>query len=336
MNRIIDVANAASVSVSTVSKVFNGYSDVADATRDKILQIARKLNYFPNHFASQLVRGKEESLCVILSMFGHSASKDEYLVGILSGIHSEAEKQGLRVIISTGDGIIGNNKNYVQYFHSNKFMGFIIHGLKANDPEIDHLLDNEIPCVFIDINISGKKTVSVTTDNVRSCAEVVDILAGLGHQHIVFVAGSEMAAVTMERIKGYKAGMKKNGLVPVVVQADFTYEFTYKKVKERMLQAPETTALFCASDVMASAAMAACADLGYRMPDDVSIVGYDDLSFASYLRPKLSSVAQNFFAIGAESTATLINMHQGKEVKPVNYIPYEIRIRQSVAKNTRN
>jgi DNA-binding LacI/PurR family transcriptional regulator len=197
-------------------------------------------------------------------------------------------------------------------------------------------LDNEVPCVFIDINVSGKKTVSVTTDNVRACSEVVDILAGLGHRQIVFVAGSETASVTMERTKGYEAGMKKNGLVPAIVQADFTYEFTYEKVRERLLSAPETTALFCASDVMAAAAMAACGDLGYRIPEDISIVGYDDLSFAIYLRPKLSSVAQNFFEIGAASTATLINMHQEKDVKPVNYIPYEIKLRQSVARNTRN
>jgi DNA-binding LacI/PurR family transcriptional regulator len=215
-------------------------------------------------------------------------------------------------------------------------MGFIIHGLGINNPEIDYLLDNEVPCVFIDINVSGKKIVSVTTDNVRACSEVVDILAGLDHRQIVFVAGSETASVTMERIKGYEAGMKKNGLVPVIVQADFTYNLAYSKVREHILKTPETTALFCASDVMAAAAMTACADLGYRIPEDISIVGYDDLSFASYLRPKLSSVAQNFFEMGAASTATLINMHHERDVQPVNYIPYEIRIRQSVARNTRS
>jgi LacI family transcriptional regulator len=335
MKNINDVASAANVSVATVSKVFNGYNDVSGETREKILRIARDMDYFPNHFASRLVSGKEDGVCVALSIFGRDSSKDEYLVGILSGIHSEAEKRGLRTLVTTGKAIIGANKNYVQYCHSNKFMGFIIHGLGMNDPAIQHLVASEVPCVFIDINISGKKTVSVTTDNIRACAEVVGILAGLGHREIVFVAGSETSWVTLDRVMGYTSGMKKQGLHPKVVQADFSYEVTYENVHEYILSAPETTAIFCASDVMALAAIAACAELGYRTPEDISIVGYDDLSFASYVRPKLSSVAQNFFEMGALSTTTLINLYQQEEVKPVNYVPYQIRMRQSVARNNR-
>ncbi|MDR2535438.1 MAG: LacI family transcriptional regulator [Treponema sp.] len=335
MKTIVDVANAANVSVATVSKVFNGYQDIADETREKILHIAKDMDYFPNHFASQLVNGKEEGICVILSMFGYQVSKDEYLVGILSGIHSEAEKHGLRVIISTEKAILRDGKNYVQFCGSNKFMGFIIHGLNMSDPEIPHLVESEVPCVFIDITIEGKKKVSVTTDNEKAAAEMTGLLAGLGHRHIGFVAGSVDSWVTPERVKGYCRAMGELGLNPCIIQSDFTYPVSYDTIQEHILKHPETTALFCASDVIASAALAVCADLGYAVPKDISVAGYDDLSFTSYLRPQLSSVAQNFFGLGAAALSTLISIYQEQDPGPIHYVPYEIKMRQSVAKNTR-
>lgn len=335
MKTITDVAKAAKVSVATVSKVFNGYGDIAGETRERILRIARDMDYFPNHYASRLVSGKEEGICVALSMFGYNSAKDEYLVSLLSGIHSEAEKHGLRVVISTEKSILRDNKNYVQFCRSNKFMGFIIHGLGMSDPEIPHLVESEVPCVFIDLIIGNKKNATVTTDNVHSCTEVVDILAGLGHREIVFVAGRADSWVTPERTKGYETGMKKHGFSSRILSTDFSFSMGYERVQEHILRRPETTALFCASDVLAAAALAACADLGYTTPQDISIVGYDDLSLASYLRPQLTTVAQDFFGMGAASLTTLINMYNNREVEPVHYVPYEIKIRQSIWKNTR-
>ena len=336
MKTIVDVAKAANVSVASVSKVFNGYSDIADTTKDRILQIAKELDYFPNHFASRLVKGKVDSLCVILSMFGYNTSKDEYLVGLLSGIHSEAEKHGLRVVISTEDAVIGKgNRNYVQFCHSNKFMGFIIHGLGMSDPEISHLVESEVPCVSIDILLNGKKTVAVTTNNVRACIEVVDLLASFGHREIAFAEGSEDSWVTLERVKGYEEGMKRHGLVPRIIQTDFSYASGYSNTRAYLLKHAETTAFFCASDIVAAAAMAACLDLGFRVPDDISIIGYDDLSFVSYIRPNISTVAQDFFGMGAASVASMIDICEGKETEKVRYIPHELKIRQSMARNKR-
>jgi LacI family transcriptional regulator len=335
MKTITDIANAANVSTATVSKVFNGYNDIAGETKDKILQIAKDMDYFPNYFASRLVSGKEDGICVILSAFGYHVSKEEYLVGLLSGVHSEAEKHGLQVIISTEQAILHGDKNYVQFCRSNKFMGFIIHGLTMHDPQIPHLVESEVPCVFIDIIIEGKKTVSVTTDNVQACAETTGILAGLGHRHIAFVAGSPDSWVTPQRVKGYELEMLRQGLIPRIVRADFTYEVSYGKIQEHLLKHPQTTAFFCASDVIASAAVSACFDLGYRVPEDVSVAGYDDLSFASYMRPKLASVAQDFFGMGAKALSTLIDIYEGRKTAPVHCIPYQIKIRQSAAKNSR-
>ncbi|MCL2126816.1 MAG: LacI family transcriptional regulator [Treponema sp.] len=336
MKTIVDVAKAANVSVASVSKVFNGYSDISDTTRDRILQIAKELDYFPSHLASHLVKGKVDSLCVVLSMFGHNTSKDEYLVGILSGIHSEAEKHGLRVVISTENAVIGkDNRNYVQFCHSNKFMGFIIHGLGLGDSEIPHLVESEVPCVFIDILLKGAKKVAVTTDNVRACVEAVDFLVSFGHQEIAFVEGSEDSWVTLERVKGYREGMVKHGLEPHIIKTDFTYASSYSNTRNYLTKRAVTTAIFCASDVVAASAMAACLDLGFKVPEDISIIGYDDLSLASYIRPNISTVAQDFFGMGAAAVASLIDIYKGKETPEVRYIPHELKIRQSVARNTR-
>ncbi|MDR0553597.1 MAG: LacI family transcriptional regulator [Treponema sp.] len=335
MKKITDVARAANVSIATVSKVFNGYSDIAEDTKEKILRIAKEMDYFPNHYASRLVKGKDEGICVVLSNFGGSSAKDEYLVGLLSGIHSEAEKYRLRVIISTEEAILQDNRNYVQFCRSNKFMGFIIHGLGMSSPGIAHLLESEVSCVFVDIKASGEKKAFVTTDNVSACTDMVDVLFGLGHREIAFIAGSGDAWVTLERIKGYEAAMNKHQLSSHVMYTDFRYAMGYEKAREHVLKHPETTALFCASDVLAAAAIDACIDLGYDVPREISVTGYDDLSFASYLRPKLTTIAQDFYGMGVNALATIIQMYQNFTIDPVIYVPYEIKIRQSAVRNSR-
>lgn len=335
MKKITDVAEAANVSVSTVSKVLNGYKGVGSETREKVIRAAQELDYFPNHAASQLVNRREDTICVMLSSIGYMTSKDEFLVGLLSGIYHEAEARGLRVVIFTPDAILNMNQNYVQFCRSNNYIGFIIHGLQAEDPQIAHLAESEVPCVFIDNYVDGKKTATVSIDNRKACEEVVDKLVALGHRKITFVAGSLDSYVGIERKWGYDNAMEKHQLSSQIVIGEFCYEDAYENVRRYILDCPETTALFCASDAMAAGAVNACLDSNFKVPKDISVFGFDDLSFASYFRPRLSTVVQNFYVMGAESARVLLQMFEGKDTKKKNYIDYKIEMRQSAAKNSR-
>lgn len=335
MKTIKDIANLAGVSPATVSKAFNGNKSISEKTRKMIFRIAEELDYFPNHSASQLARGKRETIGVVLSMMESRIIYAEYLVGIINGIFSKAESLGYHMLMFTPQTVERNNLNYVQFCRSNNLTGLIIHGLDRDDPRLEKLLTSEVPCVFIDIDITGAKTTNISVDNVKACREVVGILAGLNHREIVFISGGERSSVAIDRAKGYEEGMKENGLEPQVIPCDFSRDVAYSKVKDYLLYHPETTAFFCASDLMAVGVMEACADLGYSVPEDISVVGFDDLSFAQYVKPKLSTVAQDFYEMGSHAVDLLVDITEGNNVQPHNYVPYKIRMRDSTSRNKR-
>ena len=335
MKTINDIAKLAGVSVTTVSKVFNGRKGVSEETRQRIIEIAEQLDYFPNHYASQLARKKSETIGVVFSMLENKGLQDEYLIRIINGIFNKAELLGYRILIFTTSTVERNNQTVLQFCRSNNLAGLIVHGLDRDDPQLEKLINSEVPCVFIDIDICGKKATNISVDNVNACIEVVNILAGLDHHHIAFVTGNLRSSVAADRLKGYQMGMNAKGLPLHVIECDYTKENAYKLSKNYLLSHPEVTAFFCASALMAIGVMDACLDLGYHVPDDISIIGFDNLSFTQYVKPQLSTVAQNFYEIGSQSVDLLKDIINGNKMNDHNYVPYHIEIRNSTAKNHR-
>jgi len=325
----------AGVSVATVSKVFNGRKGVSEETRQRVIRIAEELDYFPNHSASQLARGITETIGVVFSMLDSKTIQDEYLIRMINGIFNNAESLGYRILVFTTNTVEHNNQNFVQFCRSNNLAGLIIHGLDQDDPQLDKLINSEVPCVFIDIDLSGKKTTNISVDNVNACIEVVNILAGLNHQNIAFVSGNLHSSVAQNRLIGYKKGMNAKGLPLHIIECDYSKEYAYTLSKNYLLYHPEITAFFCASDLMAVGVMDACMELGYRVPEDISIIGFDNLSFTQHIKPKLSTVAQNFYEIGNQAVNLLVDIAKGKKVENHNYVPYHIEMRQSTLRNHR-
>jgi LacI family transcriptional regulator len=335
MKTINDVAQMAGVSVATVSKVFNGRKGVSEETRQRIINIAEELDYFPNHSASQLARGITETVGVVFSMLESKTLQDEYLIRMINGIFNNAEALGYRILVFTTNTVERNNQNFLQFCRSNNLAGLIIHGLDRDDPQLEKLINSEVPCVFIDIDISGPKTTNISVDNVNACVEVVNILTGLNHEHIAFVSGNLHSSVAFDRLIGYKNGMNAKGLPLHVIECDYSKINAYKLSKEYLLYHPEITAFFCASDLMAVGVLDACLELGYKVPEDISIIGFDNLSFTQHMKPQLSTVAQNFYEIGNQAVNILMDITKGKKVENHNYVPYTIEMRQSTSRNHR-
>lgn len=325
----------AGVSVATVSKVFNGRKGVSEETRKRIISIAEELDYFPNQSASQLARGITETIGVVFSLLENKALQDEYLIRMINGIFNNAESLGYRILVFTTNTVERNNQNFVQFCRSNNLAGLIIHGLDRDDPQLDRLINSEVPCVFIDIDISGPKTTNISVDNINACIDVVNILTGLNHEKIAFVSGNLHSSVAQDRLTGYRTGMESRGLPLHVIECDYSKFNAYKLSKDYLLCHPDITAFFCASDLMAVGVLDACLELGYRVPEDISIVGFDNLSFTQHVKPQLSTVAQNFYEIGNQAVTLLVDIVKGKKVENHNYVPYHIEMRQSTLRNHR-
>ncbi|MBY0064160.1 MULTISPECIES: LacI family DNA-binding transcriptional regulator [Priestia] len=336
MTTIKDIARVAGVSVTTVSRALNGYSDVNEKTRQKIAAVARELNYSPNTLARGLVMQKSKTIGLLVSGISRESVKDNFTFEVLCGVNERASTLGYDLILFNTNTMMQREKTYTQLCRERRVDGAIIQGIKKEDPYLKEVVESDIPCVLVDIPVHSNSVGYVTTDNALGAKKAVEHLAGLGHQHIGMINGHEDAFVSQERLNGYREALKECGLSfrsEWVVSGNFEEKKAEKAACELLNRHKEVTAIFCASDLMALGALKACKELGLDVPKDISIVGYDNIVLASYSSPNLTTVGQEVYQIGYEAADLLIEMLEGKETNMERYLDTKLIIRESTAKN---
>lgn len=337
MTNIKDVAKAAKVSVGTVSRAFNGYQDIKEETRDRILSIAKEMNYVPNKSAVDLVRGTKPTIGLVLHKLGEQNIFDEFGLRIISGVYNRARAFGYDINFFTIDAIKEQNLSFNDFLRYHNLVGTIIHGLDLEDPYLDSLASSNEPTVLIDKTISAsKKMGTVTTDNFVACYDVARRLVSLGHTKILFIAGSDKAEVSKIRENGFYSYFTDSNVETKdikLIRCDFNEWQTYGIVHELFSVNQEYTAIFASSDLMALGAYRALSDLGYKIGDDISIIGFDGLSAMRYTRPALSTVEQDFYKMGESSVDLLLKLEDDTATMNNILIPYNIKITSSCVKN---
>ena len=331
MSTIRDVAAAAQVSITTVSKVLNGYGSVSEETRKRVLAASQAQNYSPNRSAVQLVRGRRDTLGFMNAAMGSETARDEFLLTIINGVYSKAEALGWNVMMFTPSSLVRRGQNYSQFCQANSLAGLVAFGVNAGDPDIPSIAHSGIPAVFLDSGVAGDRVSTVSIDNETASFDMTEKCIQHGHRDILFVAGSEGAYVSAARQQGYLRALAQAGISGAhIVSGDFLLEVAYDRVKEYIFNHPEVTAIFCASDLMAIGAINACADMNYRVPEDISVVGFDNLSYCDYIRPQLTTVEQDFFQIGAKAVQVVSHLSAGEAVDAHYFVPYRIVLRSSL------
>jgi LacI family transcriptional regulator len=333
---IKDIARVAGVSVTTVSRALNGYSDVNEKTRQKIAAVAKELNYSPNTLARGLVMQKSKTIGLLVSGISRESVKDNFTFEVLCGVNERASTLGYDLILFNTNTMMQREKTYTQLCRERRVDGAIIQGIKKEDPYLKEVVESDIPCVLVDIPVHSNSVGYVTTDNALGAKKAVEHLASLGHKHIGMINGHEDAFVSQERLNGYREALKECGLSfrsEWVVSGDFEEKKAEKAAREFLNRHKEVTAIFCASDLMALGALKACKELGLHVPKDISIVGYDNIVLASYSSPNLTTVGQEVYQIGYQAADLLIEMLEGKETNTKRYLDTKLIIRESTAKN---
>ncbi|MBX9996204.1 MULTISPECIES: LacI family DNA-binding transcriptional regulator [Priestia] len=336
MTTIKDIARVAGVSVTTVSRALNGYSDVNEKTRQKIAAVAKELNYSPNTLARGLVMQKSKTIGLLVSGISRESVKDNFTFEVLCGVNERASTLGYDLILFNTNTMMQREKTYTQLCRERRVDGAIIQGIKKEDPYLKEVVESDIPCVLVDIPVHSNSVGYVTTDNALGAKKAVEHLASLGHKHIGMINGHEDAFVSQERLNGYREALKECGLSfrsEWVVSGDFEEKKAEKAACEFLNRHKEVTAIFCASDLMALGALKACKELGLHVPKDISIVGYDNIVLASYSSPNLTTVGQEVYQIGYQAADLLIEMLEGKETNTKRYLDTKLIIRESTAKN---
>lgn len=333
---IRDVAKAAKVSIATVSKVFNGYDDINQETKTKILEIAKELDYTPNMAARTLSSKRQQTIALILNELNFTR-KSTIPMEVLNGVYKFTEESDFEFVFYGTSTEKQQQKTFRQFCNEHNITGAIVQGLKMTDPYYQEIEATSLPTVLIDIKMANPKVGTVSIDNQLAAFEAVEHLIKQNHQKIGMINGSRDANVSVLRESGYRKALEKNGLLVnegYLQYANFEEDIAFLITKNLLNNHKEITALFCASDVMAIGAMRGIKEMGLSVPEDISIIGFDDIILASYVTPTLTSVAQDMELIGFEAAkllAEIINQKSGNE-KNQRTIAHKIKHRESVNK----
>lgn len=323
MTTIRDVAKAAGLSVSIVSKAFNNYTDVNEKTRQRIFEIANQMGYTPNLVAKNLSSKKQTTIGLISSGVLNNSEKDNNAFNIFKGVYTAVTTSQFELSIYLIDSQRQKQKSYAQYCRERNIGGALLQGIRVDDPYYMELIDTNIPCVVLDIipETNNGLVGSVSIDNVKASKEIAMYLIERNHRDIVVMAGRKKTYVNSERIKGVQEACMENEVElqdNEILYADFSEQEAYVVAKE-YLKTKRPTAFLCFSDLMAFGVMKAVKEIGLKIPEDISITGFDDLIFSSYTEPQLTTIGQDFFEIGKMASELLQDLMENKlERKHVN------------------
>ncbi|MBU9712672.1 LacI family DNA-binding transcriptional regulator [Evansella tamaricis] len=334
MATIRDVANKAGVSIGVVSRAFNNYPDINVKTRQRVFEVAKELNYSPNLAAKNLSSKKQTAIGLIASGIFTENKKDTVSYDIFKGVYTAVEETGYELSIYFIDSLKQEQKSYVQFCRERKIGGTILQGIRTDDSYFKEMMDTNIPCVLVDIGteLDNRLIGSVSIDNFSATREAALYLLNRNHRDIVVVAGTEETYVNYERFEGTRNAFQTFDLQLTdndIIHADFSEEKAYAMTKT-YLERKQPSAFLCYSDLMAYGVMRAVKEAGLQIPEDVSIIGFDDLIISDYTHPRLTTVRQDFMEIGRQSAKLLQKLMENNETERHVYVPHQFMDRNSV------
>ncbi|WP_165972344.1 LacI family DNA-binding transcriptional regulator [Paenibacillus piri] len=333
---IREIAQKAGVSVSTVSRALNGYSDVSMETRKRVMEVAREFNYFPNAIARGLVLRKTHMIGLFFGDRINSGFDDPMYQEVISAIRIEAGKSGRDLLI-----FANSNKELSTYTSLSKERGvdgvFLILNReeKLKKDQIRELEKSGIPCVSINFQLQGDRCTYVESNNYQGTKDAVTHLIRLGHKRIAFIGGDIYGKAGVDRLNGYKDALLEAGLAYDERLVEFCY-FTNKGARDAAIKLQERadniTGIFVASDRMAVIVIDTLRERGLFVPSDISVVGFDDIAVAERSNPALTTVRQQRYEMGRLATEFLNRMIDDPDCRPEpTTLQCELVIRNSTA-----
>ena len=336
MSTIYEIAKIAGVSPTTVSKVINNYPDVSDKTRAKIKKILEEENFLPNSQAQFLSTKKTWTLGIVYFEDLGVGLNHPFFSGVIEAFKRQSDKYGYSLLFGSKNDRLKND-TFLEYFKYRCVDGIAIICTDPNDKETLELIESDFPIVVIDL--FNKNTSTVTSDNVQGCSLALIYLYKLGHRKIAHIQGVAQADnwPSSIRKKTYIEVMKKLNLdIPegyIVDGVNFDVSGGYDAMKELLSLKDRPTAVFASGDKLAIGAVDAIKDAGLRVPEDISVIGFDNIEIAKYVTPKLTTIRQNCQEIGKAAVDILIEQINKKEKLKINkVIPVELIERESCRK----
>lgn len=310
MTNLKDVAEFAGVSASTVSRVLSGKNYINDNTRKRVLEAVHTLNYSPNVLAKSLKMGRSNTIALMVPSI-----QNQIFPVIARGVEDTARRAGFTVILCNTDEDTEVEKAYIDKLKNRWIDGFIVSSMLPGSHHIRRLRDEGFPLVltsrYYDDTIDA-----VGIDNFQAAYDATRYLVRTGHRRIAFAMGREELSIYTERCKGYWAALRDSALPLeeelILREYNGTNSF-YQLTKSLLAKRVRPDAIFASSDPKAIVIMRAVRDCGLSIPDDISVLGFDNIEISSLLEPPLSTVSQPLYDIGVLAAKKLITQIHHKE-----------------------
>jgi len=318
---IRDVAKQAGVSIKTVSRVVNNQSEVSPNTREKVQQVISELDYQPNTNARSLASGRTNTIGVVIPYDTKYVFSHPFFAEVIRGIAEVLSANSYNLLLN----LAHSKEPYSKLYSQRKVDGLILMSIPMGDPGIKGLDESGAPWVCTcRLSDTGESNINfVDADFEGGVGLAVDHLISLGHRRIALLTGTENLVSVKLRKQGYLKALKKNNMPIIggyVLAGDFTSESGYALASQIMRNPSPPSALVCGDDMMAFGAIKAVTELGYSVPEDISIIGFDDVSLAHFSTPQLTTIRQDTYQKGRVAAETLLNLIQNTDKGPLKQI----------------
>lgn len=321
---IKDVAREAGVSISTVSNALNGVDVLRPETKQHILEVAERLNYVPNLNGRNL----KSQYTNVIGLFVTSV-RGEYYNILADAIYQSCREYGYELNIFVSE----KSETMMANILGRRIDGAMILNQYIGDREVELLQKAQIPAIFMDRELHGEKISSVVFDSYHEGELVAEYLIGLGHRTFAYIYGPGDNYDNICRLKGFQAGLKRNGLLleeDYIIRGEFEKKASYCSMKQFMDRgSPLPDAVFAANDMSAIGTVEALLDAGIRVPEQVNVVGCDDIEIANLVKPSITTVRTSFEKQGALAAEHLIALIREEEKGCIDVLQGRIIPRES-------
>lgn len=330
---IRDVAKKLNLSITTVSRALDGYDDVAEPTRQLVIQTAREMDYVPNRAARQLRLQKAETMGFIIP----SSSKrfdEAFFTEFIAGLGEELSTRNFDLLVSNATTDEGERNLYQRWVNSHKVDGFILNRVHRHDWRVNYLSQEGIPFVALGKSHDGLKYPCVRIEGADAYLSIVQHIQENGFSHFAFVGGPSDLIDHIERLQWFKSALKKCGLEidpSNVISTDMSSTGGYEATRTLLTYSIPPDAILCASDEIAFGALHAAHEQGLGIGADIAVVGFDGVQDAKHSEPPLTTLDIPVFDIARQLVDMLLKTVVGEAVESPVFIKPELLIRPSTS-----
>jgi len=337
VSTIKDVAALAGVSFTTVSHVLNDTRPVSADARRRVLAAVDEIGYLPSAVARSLRKSETKIVGVLVPNV-----QNPFFAELVCGVEESCRLAGYSVFLCNSDNDPKRQQQYMRTLLEKRVDGLLLSSA-GDDEALAHIFKMaSVPSVTVDRLVPGARADRVSVNNQQGACNAVRHLIELGHRRIACISGPSEFEVARERCEGWRQALREAGMVPdesLVIESDFSSPGGYESARQMLRSqgqgdgaGPAVTGIFASNDMMAIGALRAAAELGFKVPQQVSIVGFDDIELSRYVFPALTTVGCGVRQLGTEAGRVLIDRieHPGGELKEVLLTPHLV-VRESTA-----